>query len=217
SHLLIAAGRKPNIGKLDLDVAGVVTLRGVVKVDASLRSTNRRIYAVGDVAGAQQFTHLAGYHAGVVIRAMLFGLRSRARTDHIPRVTYTDPELAQIGLSETQARATHDARLEVVRFDMAENDRARTEGRARGLIKLMVVRGRPVGVSIAGPQAGELINLWALVLANRLKIGAVANMVSPYPTLGEVNKRVAGAYYAPRLFENPKVKHIVRFVQKYLP
>ena len=217
THLLMAVGRKPNIDRLGLEAAGVETLRGGVSVNASLRSSNRRVYAIGDVAGPMQFTHVAGYHAGVVIRSMLFGLPSKARTDHIPRATYTDPELAQVGLTEAAARIRHGDRLEVVRFDFSGNDRALAEGRAHGLVKLMVVRGRPVGVSVAGPQAGELINLWALVLANRLKIGAVANMVAPYPTLGEVNKRAAGAYYAPRLFDNPKVKCIVRFVQKYLP
>lgn len=164
-----------------------------------------------------QFTHVAGYQAGVIIRSVLFGLRAKARTDHIPRTTYTSPELAQIGLTEAQAQARHGDALEVVRFDYHHNDRAIATGETKGFIKLMVVKSRPIGVTIVGHQAGELINLWSLVIANRLKLGQVAAMVSPYPTIGEMNKRAAGAYFAPRLFENEMVKRVVRFVQKYLP
>jgi pyruvate/2-oxoglutarate dehydrogenase complex dihydrolipoamide dehydrogenase (E3) component len=216
SHLLVAVGRKANIARLDLDKAGVAHDR-TVKVGPDLRTTNRRVYAVGDVAGKLQFTHVAGYHAGVVIRAILFGLPAKAREDHIPWATYTDPELAQVGLTEAEARKAHGSRLEVVHFDYAENDRAVAEGRTTGRIKVMVVNGRPVGASIVGAQAGELISLWALVIANKLKMSAVAGMVAPYPTLMEVNKRAAGAYFSPRLFGSPLVKRVVGLVQKLLP
>ena len=217
SHLLIAVGRTPNIDRLNLDTAGIETTRSGIKVDAALKTTNRRVYAIGDVAGGLQFTHVAGYHAGIIIRSALFSLPAKASTAHIPWATYTAPELAQVGLTEAQARDTHGDRLEVVRFRFAQNDRAIAERHTEGLIKVMVVRGRPVGVSIAGAQAGELINLWALVLANGLKMKHVANMVAPYPTIGELNKRAAGAYFSPRLFDNPKVKTIVGLVQRWLP
>ncbi|MGS4946893.1 dihydrolipoyl dehydrogenase family protein [Meridianimarinicoccus sp. RP-17] len=217
SHLLVAVGRRVALDRLNLAAAGVEhTPRGVT-VDAGLRSTNRRIYAVGDAAGGAQFTHLAGYHAGLVIRSALFGLPAKARTDHIPRATYTDPELAQVGLTEAEARKDHGDKLEVYRVPFSGNDRAIAQGQTDGLLKLMVVRGRPVGVSIVGPQAGELIGLWALVIANRLKLTAVANMVAPYPTLGEIGKRAAGAYFSPRLFESATVKRIVGLVQRILP
>lgn len=216
SHLLMAVGRKVNIDRLDLDKANVEHDRAV-KVDDRLRSSNKRIYAVGDAAGGMQFTHVAGYHAGVVIRAMLFGLPSKAKTAHIPWVTYTDPELAQVGLTEAQAREAHQDKLEVVRFDYAENDRAIAEGATTGLIKVLVVKGKPVGASIVGAQAGELIGIWALALANGLKMSAIANMVAPYPTLGEINKRAAGQYFSPRLFDNPWVKRVVRLVQHWIP
>ncbi len=217
SHLLMAVGRKVNIDRLDLGKANVDHDRAV-KVDASLRSTsNRKVYAVGDAAGGLQFTHVAGYHAGVVIRSALFGLPSKQRTDHIPWVTYTDPELAQVGLTEAEATDKHGDALEVVRFPYDENDRAIAEGKTTGLIKVMVLKGRPVGASIAGAHAGELIGVWALAIANKMSMSAVAAMVAPYPTLGEINKRAAGAYFSPRLFDNPKVKWVVRFVQKYLP
>ncbi len=217
SDLLIAVGRRPNTDRLNLAAAGIETTRAGIRVDAGLRTTNRRVYAIGDVAGGLQFTHVAGYHAGVVIRSILFGLPSKAVSHHIPRVTYTDPELAQVGLTETEAREKFGPRLEVIRFDMAHNDRAVAERRTEGFIKLMVARGRPVGASIVGHQAGELINLWSLALANRLKMGQIAAMVSPYPTIGELNKRAVGAYFSPRLFDSPMVRRVVGAVQRWIP
>jgi len=217
SHLLIAVGRKANTDKLDLDKAGIEPAKGGIKVDASLRTTNRKVYAIGDVAGGLQFTHVAGYQAGVIIRSMLFGLPSRAKTSHIPWATYTDPELAQVGLTEAEAREKHGDRLEVVRFHYEHNDRALAERKTKGFIKVMVVKGRPLGASIVGHQAGELIGLWALALANGMKMSQIAAMVAPYPTIGEVNKRAAGAYFSPRLFESDLVKRVVRFVQRCVP
>jgi len=216
SHLLMAVGRKANIDRLDLDAAGIDHGRAV-EVDASMRTSNRRVYAIGDAAGGYQFTHVAGYHGGTVIREILFGMPARARTDHIPWVTYTEPELAQVGLTEAQARDAHGHALEMLRFPYHENDRAIAERKTDGLIKVMVVKARVVGVSIAGAQAGELIGLWALVLANRMKIGQVAQMIAPYPTLGEISKRAAGQYFVPRLFESDAVKRIVRLVQRFIP
>ncbi|WP_299849164.1 FAD-dependent oxidoreductase [uncultured Roseovarius sp.] len=217
THLLMAVGRKANIDRLGLEAAGIETTKRGIKVDAGMRTTNKRVYAIGDVAGGLQFTHVAGYHAGLVIRSALFGLPAKQRTDHIPWATYTEPELSQVGLTEEQAREEHRDALEVVRFEYTQNDRAIAERKTTGLIKVMVVKGRPVGASIAGAQAGELINLWALVIANKLKMKHVANMVAPYPTIGEINKRAAGAYFSPRLFDNPTVKKIVGLVQRWLP
>lgn len=217
THLLMAVGRRANTERLDLEKAGIEPTRNGIKVDDKLRTTNRRVYAIGDVAGGLQFTHVAGYHAGVIIRSLLFALPSKAKTSHIPWATYTDPELAQVGLTEAQARDKHGDKAEVVRFHYNHNDRAIAERKTKGLIKVMVVKGRPVGASIVGYQAGELINLWALALANNMKMSQIAAMVSPYPTIGEVNKRAAGAYFSPRLFENPWVKRIVGFVQKVVP
>lgn len=144
SHLLVAVGRQANIEKLDLSKAGVKADRAV-EVDERLRTSNRKVYAIGDVAGGLQFTYVAGYHAGVVIRSMLFGLPAKASTAHIPWATYTDPELAQVGLTEAEARSKFGGRLEVVRAEFAGNDRAIAEGKAVGLVKVMVVAGRPVG------------------------------------------------------------------------
>lgn len=217
SHLLMAVGRSANVNDLGLDKAGISYSRAGINVDASMRTTNKKVYAIGDVAGQLQFTHVAGYHAGVVIRSILFGLPSKAKQDHLPWATYTDPELAQVGLTEQQARDKHGPAVEVARFELHENDRAIAEAKTTGFIKVIVVKGRPVGASIVGASAGDLIGVWALAIANKLKMSQVAGMVAPYPTLGELNKRAAGAYFSPRLFENAMVKRVVRFVQRVLP
>ncbi|MGF1553026.1 MAG: dihydrolipoyl dehydrogenase family protein [Paracoccaceae bacterium] len=211
SHLLVAAGRRPGLD-LGLEAGGIAyTTRGV-EVDEGLRSTtNRRVYAIGDVAGGLQFTHVAGWHAGLVVRSALFRLPVKADTRHVPWCSYTDPELAQVGLTEAQARERHGDGVEVVTVDLGANDRAVAEGVEDGLLKAVVDRrGRVLGASIAGPHAGELIAPWALAIANKLKIGAFASTVLPYPTLSEASKKAASEYYAPRLFESDLVKRVVR-------
>ncbi len=216
SHLLLAVGRVPNLERLNLAAAEVEAGPQGVMVDAGLRARgNRRVYAVGDAAGLGQFTHLAGWHAGLVIRSALFRLPIRADRAAVPRVTFTDPELAQIGPTEAEARARHGERLRVLRVDYADSDRARAEGLTEGFVKVLAdPRGRVVGCTVVGAQAGELIGLWALAMAQGLKLGAVAGMIAPYPTLGELNKRAAGAFFTPRLFGSPWVKRAVRLLAK---
>jgi pyruvate/2-oxoglutarate dehydrogenase complex dihydrolipoamide dehydrogenase (E3) component len=216
SHLLVAVGRTPALERLNPEAAGVRTDRGGVVVDDGLRSvSNARVYAVGDAAGRGQFTHLAGWHAGLVIRNALFRLPVRAKTAHVPRATYADPELAQVGMTEDEARAAHGSRASVARAEFAENDRARAERAGPGFVKVMVgPRGRILGATVVGPQAGELIQTWALAMSAGLKIGAVAGVVAPYPTLGEANKRAAGQHFAPKLFANPWVARAVRLLAK---
>ena len=217
SHLLMAVGRKVALDGMGLEAVGIAYTPKGVTVDARLRSSNRRVFAVGDAAGGLQFTHVAAWHAGIVVRQAVLGLPAKANPRALPRATYTDPELAQVGLTEPEARQAHGEALTVVRAEFAHNDRAQAEGKTKGLIKVMVVKGRPVGASIVGPQAGELIGLWALAISARLKMSAIAGMVAPYPTLGEVSKRAAGAYFSPKLFENPALKRLVRFVQRWVP
>ena len=217
SHLLVAVGRKPNIDRLDLHKAGIEASRAGITVDDRLRTTNRKVFAIGDVAGGMQFTHVAGYHAGLIVRQALFGLPTKVKTGHIPRATYTDPEIAQVGLTEAEARDKYGDRLEVARFDYAHNDRAIAMRRTTGLIKVMVVKGRPVGASIVGHQAGELIATWSLAIANGVKMAGMSAMIAPYPTIAELNKRAAGAYFSPKLFDNLTVKRVVRLVQRLLP
>jgi pyruvate/2-oxoglutarate dehydrogenase complex dihydrolipoamide dehydrogenase (E3) component len=197
THILVAAGRKPNIENLNLQAAGVEhSAKGIV-VDSALRSSNPKIYVAGDAAGGLQFTHVAGYHAGLIIRNALLKLPIRNRSEHIPWVTYTSPELAQVGLSEVTARKIHGENITVLRSAFSGNDRAQTEGKPDGLVKVIVAKnGRILGAGIVGASAGELIGLWTLALNQRLKISSIANLVLPYPTLNEASKRAAISYYA---------------------
>ncbi len=181
-------------------------------MDKGLRSTNRRVYAVGDVAGGLQFTHVAGYQAGLVLRSILFRLPVSNETRIIPWVTYTDPELAHIGLTEAQAKQSHPGHR-VLRWHFGENDRARTERTTAGLIKAVVSsRGGILGCSIVGPGAGDLIQPWAMAISSRLKIKAMIDMVAAYPTLSEVSKRVATSYYAD-LPSRPMVRRIIGWLK----
>lgn len=201
SHLLVAAGRQPTIDGLALEEAGIAVAADGIVVDARLRTSNRRIFAIGDVvAGWPRYTHIAAYHATVVIRNALFRLPARADARVVPRVTYTDPELAQVGLTEAEA-AVSGRRFTVVRADFADNDRARCERRGDGLLKAVIGRrGRILGCGITGVAAGELIQPWVLAMQRRLPIAAMATMIAPYPTFGEISKRAAGSYFAPSLF-----------------
>jgi pyruvate/2-oxoglutarate dehydrogenase complex dihydrolipoamide dehydrogenase (E3) component len=216
THLLVAAGRTPNTDSLNLGAAGIATTPRGITVDASLRTTNRKAFAAGDVAGGPQFTHVAGYHAGIVIRQALFGLPAKVDYRALPWVTFCDPELAQVGLTEAAARQAGHA-VTVLTQPLAGNDRAQAEAATAGLIKLVVGRrGRVLGASIVGRNAGELIGLWALAIANSIAVGKVASLVLPYPTLGEVSKRAAGGWYTPRLFST-RTRAIVGLLQRWLP
>ncbi len=214
SHILVAAGRRPNVEGLDLEAAGIAYSAKGIQVDARLRTTNRKVFAIGDVAGPYQFTHMAGYQAGVVIRNALFRLPARVDYRAVPWVTYTAPELAQVGLSEEQAKAGH-GEVRILRWPFADNDRARAERLSDGLVKVVVTpRGRILGAAIVGPHAGELIQTWALAITGKLKISTVAGMIVPYPTLGEASKRAAGSFYTPALF-GERTRAIVRFLARF--
>ncbi|MCY4305172.1 MAG: FAD-dependent oxidoreductase [Aestuariivita sp.] len=217
THLLFSSGRKVNFENLGLDEAGIQTSATGIKVDSNLRTTNKSVYAVGDVVGGWQFTHVAAYHASCVVRAILFCLPVRSDMSHMPWVVFTDPEMAQVGLTESEAQNQYGAKLEVVTRHYSHNDRAIAEQKTKGMIKLMVVNGRPVGVSIVGYQAGELINLWALVLKNKLKMRHVVGMISPYPTIGGLSKDLVSGYFASRLFNNLMIKRLVGFIQRWVP
>lgn len=213
SHLLVAAGRRPRVSDLGLDLAGVAHSEKGIAVDRRLRTANKRIFAVGDVADGAQFTHLAAYHAGIVIRNALFRLPAKVDLSALPWVTFTDPELAHVGLNEAAARAQGPIRI--LRWPLAENDRAQAEHRLDGFIKIIVTgKGRILGADIVGPAAGEMIHLWTLAVSQKMKIGAVAGMIAPYPTLAEIGKRAAGNYYLAKLF-SPGTKRLVRFLARF--
>ena len=213
THLLVAAGRIPNLEGLNLEAGGVESTKRGITVDASLRSSNRNVYAAGDVAGGLQFTHVAGYHAGLIIRNAMFRLPVKNRTDIIPWVTYTDPELAHVGLTEAEAKKLHGDAIKVLRWTFKENDRAQAEGKTKGLVKIIVgKKGIIIGASIVGAGAGELIAPWVLAVTNRMKISAFANVVLPYPTLSEAGKRAAITNYA-GIAQKPLLRRVLGFLK----
>jgi pyruvate/2-oxoglutarate dehydrogenase complex dihydrolipoamide dehydrogenase (E3) component len=213
SHLLVATGRKPNVKSLSLERAGIAYSDAGIKVNHYLRTTNRRVYAVGDVIGGPGFTHLANYQAGLVVRNALFRLRPDARAGNIPRVVYTDPELAQIGMTEAEARKRY-RRIRIYRVPYSENDRAQCERATDGFIKVMArPDGTILGCTIVGAEAGELLQLWIVAMAKGMKVGDLIHLVLPYPTLSELSKRVAYTYYLPTLTKG-WLRSIIGFLRR---
>jgi len=214
SHLLIATGRKANTEGLALEAARIACDRNGIKVNKGLKTSNRRVYAIGDVAGRGQFTHLANYHAGLVIRNALFRLPVKVNADLVPRVTYTDPELAHVGLTESEARKRRIA-IRVLRWPYHENDRAQTECETVGHIKVLTDRrGKILGATIVGAAAGELITAWTLAISRGLNIRALAGMIVPYPTLAEIGKRAAVTYFLPSV-TSVWVRRIIVFLRRF--
>ncbi len=214
SKVLVATGRAANVNELGLETAGIEFDRRGIKVDAKLRTANRRVYAIGDVTGGLQFTHVAGYHAGLVVRAILFRQGAKPNDHIIPWATYTDPEIAHVGMSEQQAREAK-SNIQILRWPYHENDRAQAERKTTGLIKMTTdKRGKLLGVSIVGHNAGEMINMWALALSQNLSVRDIAGYVSPYPTMAEVGKRAAITYFAPWT-RKPWVRRIIGLLRRF--
>lgn len=214
SHILVATGRRANVEGLDLEKAGIEYTEHGLKVDDRLRTTNKKVFGIGDVAGGLQFTHVANYHAGIVIRNALFRVPARADHHAVPWVTYTDPELAHVGDTEEEARRRY-SKINVLRWHLAENDRAQAEGETEGVIKVITdSHARVLGATIVGPHAGELILPWVLAKTNALKLSAMASVIVPYPTYSEISKRAAGAYYTPTLY-SAKTRMLVRFLSLF--
>lgn len=214
SHLLVAVGRRPDFSALALEKAGVECEDGRLKLDPRLRTTNRRIYAIGDAAGGAQFTHVAGDHASTIVRNILFKAPAKRRDELAPRVTYTDPEVASLGCTENEAQAKGEA-FTVARVDFAGNDRAQAERAADGFAKAIIGKGgRLLGVTIVGEGAGDLIAPFALAIANGMKIRSFTNMIAAYPTRAEIAKRAASAYYTPTLF-SPRTRKIVSLLSAF--
>jgi pyruvate/2-oxoglutarate dehydrogenase complex dihydrolipoamide dehydrogenase (E3) component len=193
SHLLIAAGRRPNIEGLGLEAAGIRTNQDGIITDERLRTSQKHIFAAGDVTGGPQFTHMAEHHAGVVLRNAIFHLPARVERKVIPRATFSDPELARVGLSETEAKQ-QGIRHQVFSFPFQELDRARTDATTEGLAKIITSpRGKLLGAAIVGPHAGELIHEYVLAIANGMSAADLSRVIHIYPTLAQINRRVADA------------------------
>ena len=214
SHLLVAAGRRPDLDGLGLSEAGIRFDANGIRVNARMRTRNRRVYAVGDAAGGAQFTHWAGYQAGLVARSILFRFGGKLRPEILPWVTFTDPEIAHVGLTEEQARRKH-RDLQILRWPFSENDRAQAERATRGLVKVLATRrGRILGVDILARDAGELIAPFVLAVSEGLSVKSLAGSVFPYPTRAEAARRAAIAFYTPKL-GSPFLKRLIRFLRRF--
>lgn len=212
--ILVALGRAANVDGLGLREIGLDFSEHGIRVDRRLRTSRPHIYAAGDCNGAHLFTHAAGYEAGIVIANAILHLPRRTDFTWLPWATYCDPELASIGLNEKAARAAG-LDYRVWREEFSANDRALAEGAGRGRLKLLLDRRqKPLGVQICGPQAGELLCEWVALLNGGMKLSGLAGAIHPYPTLAEINKRVAGAVLAPKLF-SPTVRKMLKVLFKY--
>ncbi len=215
SHLLVAAGRQVNADQLDLEKAGIDFDRGGIKTDARLRSSQKHIFAAGDVASGPQFTHIAGYHAGIIIRNICFKMPAKVDYKALPWVTYTEMELANVGLTHKEAINKHgESKIKTISWHFEENDRAQCEKHTAGMIKITALaNGKILGAAIVGPHAGELIGIWSLAITKGMKLKDITGIIAPYPTFGEISKRVAGAWFTPSLFSD-KTRKIVGYLKK---
>jgi pyruvate/2-oxoglutarate dehydrogenase complex dihydrolipoamide dehydrogenase (E3) component len=214
SHVLVATGRRPNFDELDLDKAGVLFSENGIEIDRRLRTTNKRVFAIGDVIGGTQQTHAAGYHAGIVIRNTLFRLPAKADLSVMPRAVYTSPEVAEVGLTESEASQIYSG-VKSLKWNFDDNDRARAEREIAGLVKIVVSkRGKILGAGIVGKNAGDLITPWTLAMQEELKISSMANLIAAYPTRSEASKRAAGSFYSPALF-GKGTRRLVRFLSMF--
>lgn len=214
THLLVATGRAVNVEGLGLADAGINYDRKGIKVDKTLRTSNRKVYAIGDVTGGLQFTHVAGYHAGLVIRGILFRKSAVPNDNLVPWVTYVDPEIAHVGQAEMDARKQHGT-INILRWPYHENDRAQAERKTVGMLKMVTnKKGKILGVSIAGANAGEMINMWSLAISQNLSVKDVTAYIPPYPTMSEIGKRAAITYYTP-LTRKPFIRKLIGFLRKF--
>ncbi len=215
SHLLMATGQRAAIEKLNLEKANIQTDRRGIMVDKAMRTSTKKIFAIGDATNTFQFTHIAGYQAGIVIQRALFKMPAKANYNAVPWVTYTDPEVANVGMNETIATKKLGAgNFQLLKWHYNENDRAQSERATEGFIKVIITpKGKILGATIVGKQAGELLMPWSLAISKGLKVKDIAQLIVAYPTVSEVNKRVAGSYFTPKIF-SPKVRKIVGFIAK---
>lgn len=215
TDLLVATGRRPNVEELGLDESGIRHDKRGIEVKRNLRTSNRRVYAIGDVvAGGLRFTHVGNYQAGLVLQQILFRLPAKEDRTALPRVTFLDPELAHVGLTEAEARQRH-RRVGILRWPLSENDRAQAERRVEGLIKLVVGRrGRVLGATVYGHAAGEMISFWTLAITRKMTVADIRGYVAPYPTFSEIGKRAAIAYYGPAT-RKPLVRRLVAFLRRF--
>jgi dihydrolipoamide dehydrogenase len=216
-QILLAAGRQPNVESLNLETAGVEVTKSGIRVNDKLQTTNPRIYACGDVIGGYQFTHVAGYEASVVLKNALFFPLSKANYRVIPWATFTDPELARVGLTEQQAREQYGEDVYILKQDFAGVDRAQAEAATNGFAKIITRgNGEILGAHLVGAAAGELIHEIVLAMSNRLKVSALTSMIHIYPTLAEVNSKAALQLTKQKYAKNSRLQSILGQVFQFL-
>jgi pyruvate/2-oxoglutarate dehydrogenase complex dihydrolipoamide dehydrogenase (E3) component len=211
--LLVALGRVANVEGLGLETIGIEHDRRGIKVDQRMRTNHKHIYAVGDVNGGFQFTHTAGYEGGIVVSNAIFRLPRKADYTYLPWCTFTDPPLGNIGMNEIMAKEA-DIDYTVWTEEFKDNDRSVAEGEKTGKIKMILnEKEKPIGVQILGPHAGDLLAEWVAILNGKVKLATLAAAVHPYPTIGEINKRVAGKFFSPKIFSEKVQKGLKFFFQ----
>jgi pyruvate/2-oxoglutarate dehydrogenase complex dihydrolipoamide dehydrogenase (E3) component len=209
--ILVALGRGANTNGLGLENIGVQFDRQGVKVDNRLRTNLKHIYAAGDIIGGFQFTHAAGYEGGIVVSNAIFHLPRKADYTFMPWCTYTDPPLASIGMNEKSAQAVG-IKYNVWKEDFKDNDRSLAEGETFGRIKMILnEKNKPIGTQILGPRAEDLLNEWVAVLNGKIKLATIAAAIHPYPSIGEINKKVVGNYFSPKIFSEKVQKGLKLF------
>lgn len=212
-RVLVAVGRAPNVDDMGLEAAGVAYGRGGISVDKGLRTANRRIFAIGDVTGGLQFTHVAGYQASLAVRAIVFRMPISYDPDLMPRATFTSPEVAQVGLTLAEAKARF-GDAEAYTAPLSGNDRAQAEGETDGFLRLVTRGGgKLVGATVVAPNAGELIATYALALAGKVPLKTIASFTPAYPTLAEAGKRAAVTHFGERLGK-PWVRSVLNMLKR---
>ena len=212
-EVLVAMGRAPNVQNLGFEDIGVAYNRYGIAVDKRMRTNHKHIYAAGDVSGGFQFTHAAGYEGGIVVSNAIFRLPRKADYTYLPWCTYTDPELASIGMNEKTAQSKG-LDYTVWMEEFKDNDRSLAEDETTGKVKMILdAKEKPLGVQILGPRAGDLLSEWVAVLNGKVKLSTLAAAVHPYPTIGEINKRVAGNFFSPKIFSEKVRKGLKFFFQ----
>lgn len=213
THLLVATGRRPNVVGLGLDKAEINYSEKGISVNRRLQTSNKKIYALGDVIGPYQFTHIASYHAGIIIKNIVFKIPAKVNYHAVPWVTYTDPEIAHVGLLSRDAHKLG-IDIEVLEAELKDNDRARTDGKVKGKIKVLIDRkGKVLGATIVAENAGELILPWVMALREGKTVKSFTDSIVPYPTVSEISKKAASQFYIPKLFSN-KTKALVHWLIK---
>ncbi len=212
THLLVAAGRAPNIEQLGLENANVKFDKKGIKTNTGLCTSNKKIFAIGDVTHGLQFTHVAGHQASLAVKKTIFGLPIKYTQQVMPWVTYCDPEIANVGLSEKQAKEKFGKNIQIVRSEFIDNDRAKAMRNTKGLVKLILHKnGNILGAGIVGSNAGELISLFSYAIANGQKVSSLVKFIAPYPTLSEIARRVGVESYRDKL-SNPWIKRWTKFI-----